>query len=77
MPTPHKTPDQRPNIILITTDQQRTDTIAAWGHKHVATPNLDRLAREGVSFSHALCPGATCISSRAAKIPSHKSGKQG
>ena len=65
MSTPHKTP-QRPNIILIMTDQQRTDTIAAWGHEHMVTPNLDRLAREGISFSQAFCPGATCISSRAA-----------
>jgi len=30
------------------------------------TPNMDRLAREGVSFTHAFCPGATCVSSRAA-----------
>ena len=43
MSTPHKTP-QRPNIILIMTDQQRTDTIAAWGHVHMVTPNLDRLS---------------------------------
>jgi arylsulfatase A-like enzyme len=48
------------------TDQQRFDTIAAWGHEHMITPNIDRLAREGVSFRQAFCPGATCISSRAA-----------
>ncbi|MEX1019870.1 MAG: sulfatase-like hydrolase/transferase [Litorilinea sp.] len=57
---------ERPNIILIMTDQQRADTLAAWGHDHMITPNMDRLAREGVAFRQAYCPGATCITSRAA-----------
>jgi len=55
-----------PNIILLMTDQQRFDTLAAWGHDHMSTPAMDRLAGEGVSFRQAYCPGATCISSRAA-----------
>ncbi|MDP6777189.1 MAG: sulfatase-like hydrolase/transferase [Candidatus Latescibacteria bacterium] len=55
-----------PHIIMIMTDQQRFDTIAAWGYDHMVTPNQDRLVREGVSFRQAYCPGATCISSRAA-----------
>lgn len=54
------------NIIFIETDQQRYDTIAAQGNPHMITPNLDRLVREGVSFTNAFCCGATCISSRAA-----------
>jgi arylsulfatase A-like enzyme len=48
------------------TDQQRYDTIAAWGYEHMVTPHMDRLAREGVSFIQTFCPGVTCISSRAA-----------
>ena len=48
------------------TDQQRFDTIRAWGYPHMVTPAQDRLAREGVSFRQAYCPGATCIASRAA-----------
>ena len=56
----------RPNIILIMTDQQRFDTIGAWGCDYMITPNLDRLVGEGISFRQAFCPGATCISSRAA-----------
>ena len=59
-------PASQPNIVLIMTDQQRFDTIDAWGHDHMITPNMDRLAREGVSFRHAYCPGATCVASRAA-----------
>ena len=58
--------EDRPNIILIMTDQQRIDTIRAWDNAHMTTPGQDRLAREGVSFRQAYCPGATCIASRAA-----------
>ena len=54
------------NIVFIETDQQRHDTINTLGHRHMITPNLDRLAREGISFVNAFCCGATCISSRAA-----------
>lgn len=54
------------HIVLIMTDQQRTDTIAAWGHDHMVTPHMDRIANEGVSFTGAYCPGATCIACRAA-----------
>ena len=41
---------QRPHIILIMTDQQRTDTIGAWGCDYMTTPSMDRLAAEGLSF---------------------------
>lgn len=57
---------KQPNIVLIITDQQRFDTIAAWGHDHMITPHTDRLVQEGVSFRQAYCPGATCVASRAA-----------
>ncbi|MFH1568681.1 MAG: sulfatase-like hydrolase/transferase [Gemmatimonadota bacterium] len=56
----------RPHILLLMTDQQRVDTIRAWGYDHMVTPALDQLVREGVSFRQAYCPGATCVSSRAA-----------
>jgi arylsulfatase len=56
----------RPNIILVITDQQRADTIGAWGYDHMVTPAMDELAREGYSFRNAFCPGATCMASRAA-----------
>lgn len=55
-----------PNIIMIITDQQRADTIAALGARHMITPNLDRLVAHGTSFTHAYSAGATCIASRAA-----------
>ncbi|MGA1199494.1 MAG: sulfatase-like hydrolase/transferase, partial [Candidatus Latescibacterota bacterium] len=42
----------RPNILWICTDQQRYDTIGALGNVHVTTPNIDRLGKEGVAFTH-------------------------
>ena len=42
-----------PNIVLITLDTTRADRLGAYGYKLAATPNLDRLASEGVLFSDA------------------------
>lgn len=56
----------KPNIILITTDQQRGDTIKAGGADWMTTPNLDGLAGEGTLFTNAFCCAATCVSSRSA-----------
>ena len=54
-----------PNVVLVITDQQRYDTIHAAGQEAVQTPNLDRLAGEGVLFSHAYCTCPMCSPSRA------------
>src|SRR5690625_2815391 len=54
----------RPNIILITTDQQRYDAVHAHGSTFIQTPNIDRLVKEGVSFSRAYCPSTVCTPSR-------------
>ncbi|MGE3910405.1 MAG: sulfatase [Chloroflexota bacterium] len=54
-----------PNILWFCADQQRFDTIGALGNPHVRTPTLDRLVREGVSFSRAYCQSPICTPSRA------------
>ncbi len=54
----------KPNILLIYTDQQRFDTIHALGCSQIQTPNLDRLAREGVAFSQATTPAPVCMANR-------------
>mgnify|MGYP005856594069 CR=1 FL=1 len=56
---------KRPNILFITTDQQRWDTIAALGNKYIRTPNLDRLVKNGVSFNRTYCQCPVCQPSRA------------
>ena len=57
--------DSRPNIIFIITDQQRFDTIAALGFDYMETPHLDRLVREGVSFTNCHITAPSCAPARA------------
>ena len=40
----------RPNVLLIVTDDQRPDTIGAFGNRIIQTPNLDALARRGPAW---------------------------
>ena len=53
-----------PNIVFVTTDQQRLDTIHALGASHMDTPNLDRLVSEGVSFTDCHVTAPSCAPSR-------------
>jgi len=55
---------RRPNILWICTDQQRWDTISGLGNEHIRTPNIDRLANEGVAFLNAFCQSPICTPSR-------------
>src|SRR5215213_5040574 len=55
----------QPNILLILTDQHRPDAMGCAGNPVVQTPNLDRLAAEGVRFSRAYCQGPLCMPARA------------
>lgn len=54
----------QPNILLITTDQQRYDTIAAAGYPYMITPNLDALASEGCIFQSCYSPNPVCLPAR-------------
>ena len=56
---------RKPNVLLIVSDDQRPDTIAALGNSHIQTPHLDRLVREGTAFTRAVSPNPICVSSRA------------
>ena len=59
----------RPNVILLFADDMRADTIHALGDPDIRTPNLDRLASQGVAFRQAHIMGgqggAVCVASRA------------
>jgi arylsulfatase A-like enzyme len=50
--------------LLLMTDQQRFDTIAAAGYPHMITPNLDRLVREGCLYRSAYTPNPICLPAR-------------
>ena len=55
----------RPNILLIMTDQHRWDCIGANGNRLIKTPRLDRLAEEGANFTHFFVQAPVCVPSRA------------
>jgi arylsulfatase A-like enzyme/Flp pilus assembly protein TadD len=48
-----KTPDARPNVLLITLDTVRADRLGCYGYARARTPNLDALAKRGVRFERA------------------------
>ncbi|WP_204114461.1 sulfatase [Shimia biformata] len=54
----------RPNVILISTDQQRGDCIGPEG-RGVRTPNIDRIGARGVRFSNCITPHPMCQAARA------------
>jgi arylsulfatase A-like enzyme len=54
----------RPNLLLILADQHRFDCVGVNGHPLLRTPALDRLAREGVNFTHAFTPIPVCAPAR-------------
>ncbi|MFB5675966.1 sulfatase-like hydrolase/transferase [Paenibacillus terreus] len=58
---------KKPNILLITSDQQHWNTIGAF-QPEISTPNLDRLAQQGTMFGRAYCPNPTCTPSRSSII---------
>ena len=57
----------KPNILLITSDQQHWNTLGLL-NPEVKTPNLDRLAAQGTLFRRAYCPNPTCSPTRASII---------
>ena len=55
---------KRPNILLITSDQQRADCFG-FENPHIRTPHLDRMAQAGTRFSACITPNLVCQPSRA------------
>jgi len=55
----------RPNILLLYADDQRNHTLGCAGHPIVQTPNIDRLAEQGVRFENAFVSTSTCWVGRA------------
>lgn len=70
-------PDQRPNVIVITTDQQRKDSLGCYGADFIQTPNLDRLASEGAVLERAYCANPVCMPSRASIFSGRQTSRHG
>lgn len=56
--------NKRPNILLITTDQQRWDHLGLQGTPGIRTPHLDALARDGLHCNRAYTPSPLCVPCR-------------
>lgn len=57
--------EERPNILLITTDQQRFDTLHAGGNPYIRTPHLNWLLDRGIHFSRCYSDAPLCVPARA------------
>ena len=55
----------RPNVVLVMTDNQPADAVGCYGNAEIHTPHLDRMAAEGLRFRNAWCPNAMCSPCRA------------
>jgi arylsulfatase A-like enzyme len=58
----------RPNVVIIYADDLGYGDVSAYGARGLKTPNIDRLAREGIRFTDAHAPAATCTPSRYAML---------
>jgi arylsulfatase A-like enzyme len=58
----------RPNIVLIVSDDHAWTDYSFMGHPHLATPNIDRLAREGLTFARGYVPSSLCCPSLASIV---------
>ncbi len=68
---------KRPNIVIIISDDHAYQTISAYGSKLMQTPNIDRIAKDGVRFDKAYVTNSICGPSRAVILTgkySHKNG---
>ncbi|MHC4659283.1 MAG: sulfatase family protein [Planctomycetota bacterium] len=61
----HRLAADRPNILILMTDQQRYDSLGCYGCEVIRTPNLDRIAVEGALFERCYSPCPVCTPSRA------------
>jgi arylsulfatase A-like enzyme len=85
--SPHAPAADRPNVLLIYSDDQGTIDLNCYGADDLLTPNLDTLAARGVRFTQMYAPSAICSASRAglltgrfparAGVPANVSSQQG
>ena len=53
--------ENKPIIVLIMPDQLRADFLGCYGARFAQTPNIDKLAQQGLQFNQALSPSPICI----------------
>lgn len=60
--------DARPNVLVFIADDMAWDDCGAYGHPHIRTPNIDRLAKDGLKFHNAFLTCSSCSPSRSSII---------
>jgi arylsulfatase A-like enzyme len=66
-----------PNIVFVMSDDHAAQAISAYGSRLIQTPNIDRIAREGMIFNNCFCTNSICAPSRATILTgkySHRNG---
>lgn len=53
-------PSKRPNVLFFFADQLRADACSVYGGKNISTPNIDKLASEGIRFTNGLSTTPLC-----------------
>jgi arylsulfatase A-like enzyme len=69
--------NDRPNFVFIIADDVSAEDLGCYGHPHIRTPHLDRLAKEGLRFERAFLTCSSCSPSRCSIITSrypHQTG---
>jgi N-sulfoglucosamine sulfohydrolase len=59
---------KRPNVVFIIADDMASDDCGAFGNRNIRTPNIDRLAREGMRFDRAFVTASSCSPSRSSLL---------
>lgn len=70
----------KPNIVLIVSDDHGTDALGCYGNEAIKTPHLDNLAKEGTRFKNAFCTSSSCSPSRSVILTglhNHQNGMYG
>ncbi len=73
-------PRKRPNIVFILSDDHASAAVGCYGSwigKHAKTPNIDRLARQGMRFTRSMVTNSICTPSRASILTGQYSHKNG
>jgi arylsulfatase A-like enzyme len=73
----NKQDSERPNIVFIMSDDHSFQTISAYDHRYVKTPNIDRIARDGAIFTNSFVANSISGPSRACMLTGKHSHKNG
>lgn len=63
-----KKEEARPNIVILMSDNQCYNHLGCYGDPVVKTPTIDKLATEGIRFTHAFCSAPSCTPARASML---------